>query len=112
MTVYTKRLICFVRADIAVQCNNRAKQYVDFAGGERVWDVPLERTVAPGIVAAYVCAWSMTLGQFTEMRNRLKEVEFNLDDKIRVFDVSGMTPEEEQAEMQLRLSNLGLKFMP
>ena len=110
-TLHTKRVLVFVRADSAVAANQRSKLHVDQEGGERTWDVPLEKTATPGVVAAYVCAWSMRPGQFNTLKARLQEIEIDLSDKVRFFDVSGLSPEEEQAFLRQRLSNLGLQFM-
>jgi hypothetical protein len=110
-TQYTKRLIVIVRADTSAAANAKVLQYVDTVKGDLTFTVPLQQVTVPGVVAAHVCGWTMTPAQFAELNTRLKEIEATLSNKIRVFDVSGLAPDQESALLDQKLTNLGLQRM-
>lgn len=104
-----KRAIIIVKAGVVAQANLKSKTFVDLVGGDFTWTASLEQISNPGVVVAYVCGWTTTDVLSIELITRLKEIEVNLNDKVRIFNTTNMTPEEEWTELVNKLAQLGLQ---
>jgi len=112
MTVYTKRLIIVIRADVAANAN-LASKLVDLTGGEFTWNVPLAKSGNPTVPVAYWCNWAMKPSQVTSLKTKLMARGFTAENvapgdtppanaKAAVFSAAQWTPSEVLAVLKLQ----------
>lgn len=100
MTLYSRRVIIVIPADLAAQANSRAAE-VDTEGGERTFTAGLVPAGSPpGTPPTHMwCSWALRIAQNTAIRNRMQAID--VLSRVKIYDGNTRTPESVLQELGL-----------